>query len=201
MTKSSKTVFLIGLCAAVLGHPAARAEIRYPQAVQPPAAAKEPSSGQGPVAARKPLTEGLVIRSLDGKLVRQIPLTGASDRVPMWSPDGKSLAYVARLNGKLVLTVVDREGGTPRVFQEAVSSPGQSFKWSTDSKTIGFLDPDRHRFQLLDIASGKVRVVVEDSSGAIFGSWMWRPDGRSIVSVMASQGTVPGLRGARRRID
>ena len=34
----------------------------------------------------------LVIRSMDGAFVRDIPLVGESNHVPMWSPDGKAIA-------------------------------------------------------------------------------------------------------------
>jgi Tol biopolymer transport system component len=141
-----------------------------------------------------------VIRSLDGKSVRQIPLTGESNRFPIWSPDGKSLAFAVREKGRMVLAVVQRDGTTPRVFQDAVTSGGRSFLWSPNSESIGFLDPERHRFQLLNVASGTIRTIVEDS-GAQIGNWIWRPDGRSIAAVMTKPGSVPGLRGLRRRVD
>jgi dipeptidyl aminopeptidase/acylaminoacyl peptidase len=158
------------------------------------------SNGPAAVSHGQANTSGLVIRSLDGKFVRQIPLTGQSNWVPMWSPDGKSLAFAVVENERRVLAVVAREGNTPRVFQEAVSATGQSFKWSPDSQSIGFLDPQRRRLQLLNVATGKVRMVAEDSTANV-GSWIWRPDGRSIVAVKTNPGDVPGLRGLRRRVD
>ena len=132
--------------------------------------------------------------------MRSIPVIGDSNHVPMWSPDGKWLAFQVRENGELVLATVRSDGDAPRVFHDAVSATNQSFKWSPDSRSIGFLDPQRHQFRLLDIATGSVRTIVVDSI-AQFGSWIWRPDGRSIAAVLTNPGASPGLRFLRRRVD
>src|SRR4051812_17757037 len=51
----------------------------------------------------------LVIRSLDGESRREIPRTGESNNVPMWSPDGKSIAFQVRQNGRNVIAVVQSD--------------------------------------------------------------------------------------------
>jgi dipeptidyl aminopeptidase/acylaminoacyl peptidase len=142
----------------------------------------------------------LVIQSLDGTSMRSIPIVGDSNHVPMWSPDGKWLAFQVLEDGQLVLATVRSDGDAPHVFHDAASASNQSFKWSPDSRSIGFLDPQRHQFRLLAIATGSIRTIVVDSTAQI-GSWMWRPDGRSISAVMTTPGASPGLRFLRRRVD
>lgn len=142
----------------------------------------------------------LVIRSLDGAVVRYLPLVGESDQVPVWSPDGKSIAFQVREAGRNVIAVVQSSGNAPRLYPDAVSATGQSAHWSPDSRFIGFLDPGRHEFRLLNIEAGNIRTVSSDS-GAQLGNWIWRPDGRSIAAVMTTPGASPGLRFLRRRVD
>jgi Tol biopolymer transport system component len=155
----------------------------------------------GPSRSRAPAeTQRLVIRSLDGRVVRLLPLLGESNQVPVWSPDGESIAFQVRENGRNVIAVVRSDGNAPRVYHDAVSATGQSAHWSPDSRSIGFLDPGRHEFRLLTIATGSIRSVSADS-GAQVGVWRWRPDGRSIAAVMTAPGTSPGLRFLRRRVD
>jgi Tol biopolymer transport system component len=142
----------------------------------------------------------LVMQSLDGKFVLSIPIVGDSNHVPMWSPDGKWLAFQVLQKDQLELATVQSNGGAPHVFHDAVSASNQSFKWSPDSQSIGFLDPQRHQFRVLTIETGAVRTIVVDSKAQI-GSWVWRPDGRSIAAVMTTPGASPGLRFLRRRVD
>ena len=145
-------------------------------------------------------TQRLIISSLDGKSRRLIPLVGESNRVPMWSPDGKAILFQVRENGHNVIAVVQSNGNALRVFRDAESATAQSVRWSPDSRTIGFLDPSRRDFRVLDVASGNIRTVSTDSVAQV-GGWIWRPDGRSIAAVMTRPGASPGLRFLRRRID
>ncbi len=185
--------FFLGITAAGTS----RGMFRHPQRVPGPASfGKRPASA---IAAPGD-TQHLVIRSLDGTSVRQIPLVGESDHVPMWSPDGRTIAFQVRQKGRNLIAVVQRDGNAPRVFSDAESATNQSARWSPDSRFIGFLDPGRHEFRVLNVETGSVRTVTSDS-GAQVGVWMWRPDGRSIAAVMTQPGAVPGLRFLRRRVD
>ncbi|HJR34827.1 MAG TPA: hypothetical protein VJ817_07770 [Gemmatimonadales bacterium] len=141
-----------------------------------------------------------MIRSLDGKSVREIPHIGESNHVGMWSPDGKSIAFQVREDARNFIAVVQSDGKTVRVFREALSATGESVRWSPDSRSIGFLDPGRHEFRQLNIATGGIRTVASDSIAQV-GVWIWRPDGRSIAAVMTMPGASPGLRFLRRRVD
>src|SRR5690242_16896415 len=44
-------------------------------------------------------TERLVIRSFDGRIIRRLPAVRESERIPVWSPDGKSIVFQVRDSG------------------------------------------------------------------------------------------------------
>lgn len=75
-------------------------------------------------------------------------LTDMQAREPVFSPDGKMIAFVedkklGRGQGELGLWIIPAEGGTPYLLAEAgkASSP----IWSPDGRTIAFLDYNRDK--------------------------------------------------------
>jgi len=110
------------------------------------------------------------------------------------------IAFQVRQNGHNLIAVVQRDGNGARVFADALSATNQSARWSPNSRFIGFLDPGRREFRLLNIETGDIRTIASDSSAQV-GVWMWRRDGRSIAAVMTRPGTSPGLQFLRRRVD
>jgi len=63
-----------------------------------------------PGAQAQPDSQRLVISALDGTSQRVLPLIGESNRVPMWSPDGKSILFQVRESGRNVIAVVQSDG-------------------------------------------------------------------------------------------
>ena len=103
--------------------------------------------------------------------------TGAHEKYPAWSPDGKWIAYFSDESGEYKLVISQQDGkGTPKVF----SLNGAGFyaypKWSPDSKKIAYVDNSRSLF-VIDTESGAIKKISSDmlySPGVfrdIFGSW------------------------------
>ena len=100
---------------------------------------------------------------------------GAHDRSPIWSPDGKHVAWFSDEGGEYKLTVRDRRGreepkrydlGGARFYEDPV--------WSPDSKKILFNDKG-NRLAYIDLKSGKV-TDIHTSKGTLgrfrpFGVW------------------------------
>ena len=109
---------------------------------------------------------------------RNITLTpGAHEKFPVWSPDGKSIAYFSDASGEYTLHIKPQDGkGEPKVF----SLPGTGFyaypEWSPDSRKICFTDNGRNLW-LLDIASSVIKKIDADEIyfpgpfRALFGDW------------------------------
>ena len=67
--------------------------------------------------------------------------SGAADRQPQWSPDGKSIAWFSDASGEYQLMIAPQNGlGAPRAIR--LDKPSFYFtpRWSPDSKSIAFTD-------------------------------------------------------------
>jgi tricorn protease len=86
---------------------------------------------------------------------------GANDRSPVWSPDGKSIAWFTDETGEYELRIAPQEGrGTAREGGNGIKKiklTGAGFyerpKWSPDGKLLSYVD-NSHSFYVLDVATG-----------------------------------------------
>ncbi|MHB1192263.1 MAG: TolB family protein [Longimicrobiales bacterium] len=137
----------------------------------------------------------LEVRPVAGGSARQLPLIGQSDDVPLWSPDGNRIAFQVRDGNRTSLAVMNADGTKPRVFRETdvlANAWDGGVWWSPDSRSVGFLSPDRHRLSLLDVVAGTSRTILEDTA-SVFMAWRWRADGQAIhLASRRSPGFPPG---------
>jgi tricorn protease len=91
-----------------------------------------------------------------------LPLTrtsGAAERYPSWSPDGKQIAYWSDKSGEYELNVRPADGAGE---ERTLTSLGAGYRyapfWSPDSKRIAFLD-NAQVIRILDVASGALTVI------------------------------------------
>lgn len=109
--------------------------------------------------------------------------SGSAERSPVWSPDGKSVAWFSDRSGEYQLMVSGQDGlAEPR----AITLPGMSFPyapaWSPDSKRILFTDVHLQLW-VVDVASGKSRTFPGDQFMIPQRSMdpVWSPDSRYIA--------------------
>ncbi|MFZ2490946.1 MAG: PDZ domain-containing protein [Thermoanaerobaculia bacterium] len=108
--------------------------------------------------------------------------TGAHDRAPAWSPDGKSIAWFSDESGEYQLFIQAQDGKTP---PRKIALSGAGFYadplWSPDSARIAFTDNSRSLF-VLDVASGSVTKISSQPlySPGVFdeANHSWSPDSK-----------------------
>lgn len=81
----------------------------------------------------------------------------AADRRPLWSPDGKKIAWFSDKGGEgYALYLADQDGkNTPRKISIGESKLGWEPNWSPDGKFIAFAD-NKLKIMILEIATGKL---------------------------------------------
>ncbi|MFT6865886.1 MAG: tricorn protease [Cyclobacteriaceae bacterium] len=95
-----------------------------------------------------PATEGFVSN--------MTATSGAAERKPAWSPDGKTVAYWSDASGEYQLVLHDMTGETaPKTITNFINGFNYAIYWSPDSKKIAYVDQTM-AINCLDIASGSV---------------------------------------------
>jgi tricorn protease len=110
--------------------------------------------------------------------------TGAMERDPAWSPDGKHIAYFSDESGEYMLHLRDQTGMGEVKKVKLGDKPGFFFSptWSPDSKKIAYLDQQVNLWYL-DIATGK-SIRVDTNPIGVPNNVMtpsWSPDSKWIT--------------------
>jgi dipeptidyl aminopeptidase/acylaminoacyl peptidase len=100
---------------------------------------------------------------------RQLTTWVDFDTDPVWSPDGKSIAYLRSLTPEWDayeqphLAVIPVAGGEPTILSKALDRPITNPQWSKDGKSIlALIEDDRQRYVMsFDAVSGKYTKISE----------------------------------------
>nr|WP_214460500.1 S9 family peptidase [Flavihumibacter fluvii] len=110
-----------------------------------------------------------VMSAVVGSLPAQLTTWDGEDSHPVWSPDGKWIAYSQSsseeeftMYGQSLAAVVSSTGGTPRILSAAVDRPIRNLKWSKDGKQVVSLMEDDRQVQVVsfDPATGNMTKVI-----------------------------------------
>jgi Tol biopolymer transport system component/DNA-binding winged helix-turn-helix (wHTH) protein len=129
--------------------------------------------------------DGTLWRSkLDGSERLQLTFPPLRVLLPRWSPDGKQIAFNARLHDRpFNIYLISSEGGQPQRVLPSEQTQ-QDANWSPDGNSLVFgSDGDvrnKEPIQAIDLRSKRVSVL-PGSSG--FFSPRWSPDGRFIAAM------------------
>lgn len=109
--------------------------------------------------------------------------SGAAERAPAWSPDGKYISYFSDKSGEYTLVLQEQDGLTP---PREIVLPESTFyytpSWSPDSKKLLYSDANLNVW-VMDVASGTAKIVGNDP-------WMipqrtlhptWSPDSKHVA--------------------
>ncbi|WP_234734664.1 S9 family peptidase [Tellurirhabdus bombi] len=99
-------------------------------------------------------TDLWLIDTRRGATPRQLTTWAGRDYNPVWSPDGKRLAYLRSTSAdnfimydQPTLNVLAVDGGEPTILSKALDRPVRNPRWSTDGQSIAVLvDDDRQAY-------------------------------------------------------
>jgi tricorn protease len=106
----------------------------------------------------------------------------SAERSPVWSPDGKSVAYFSDLSGEYQLIIADQTG----IVSKTISIPDPSFffkpEWSSDNMHIAYTDTD-YNIWVTNVTSGTSKIADTDRFAHPNRSMnpVWSPDGKWIA--------------------
>jgi dipeptidyl aminopeptidase/acylaminoacyl peptidase len=139
----------------------------------------------------------LFLVPLAGGTPKKITTNPASDSTPLYSPDGRWIAYRAQFepgyeSDRFRLMLYDRKSGQIRNLTESLDRWVESFAWSPDSKTIYLTADDKGDLPIYRVAvdagaSGRTRAAaVKQLVGGTFDELSVAPDGGALVATQAS---------------
>jgi dipeptidyl aminopeptidase/acylaminoacyl peptidase len=98
---------------------------------------------------------------------KKITTNPAADNTPVYSPDGKWLAYLAQArpgyeSDRFRLTVLERATGKTTTLTENLDRWVTSMTWAPDSKHLFFVSEDRgrHPLQMVPVTGGGFRSII-----------------------------------------
>jgi tricorn protease len=111
--------------------------------------------------------------------------TGAHEKYPAWSPDGKNIAYFSDASGEYELHIKSQDGkGAAKNFKLDGAGFYAFLNWSPDGKKISFTDNSRSLY-IIDIATGNIQKIDSDAlyvPGVFRNSFGdWSPDSKWIA--------------------
>ncbi len=118
--------------------------------------------------------------------------SGAHDRDPAWSPDGKSVAWFSDASGEYQLMVSDRLGREePKAYDLGGGGFYHDARWSPDGKHILFRDKT-NRTAFVTLESGELTTVVRNSGslGVVPTQAAWSPDSQWIAFELKNERTL-----------
>jgi Tol biopolymer transport system component len=126
---------------------------------------------------------------LDGSQRLQLTSGPAAISLPVWSPDGTKLVYVATEMGKPYrMMLIPAQGGTPEELLPG--HDGVDFNWSPDGARIIFGHNPLFASKGIEVLDLKTRqtTVVPGSQGLF--SPRWSPDGRFLAALTTDSTTL-----------
>jgi tricorn protease len=118
--------------------------------------------------------------------------TGANERTPAWSPDGKAIAWFSDLHGENELVVGAQDGkGEPRYYPLGGAGFYFHLQWSPDGTKLSYTDNARGLYWI-ELESGKsTRIDAEPIYGVFESlSHAWSADSRWIVYTLMGRANI-----------
>jgi tricorn protease len=118
--------------------------------------------------------------------------SGAHDRFPAWSPDGRTIAFMSDQSGEDEVWLVPQDGSGPAT-QLTTGGSAQRYPpvWSSDSKKIVFGDKNG-RVYVVTVATKQMQMIVDAPNGQIT-DYEFSPKGNFVSYSMGGRNGVQSI--------
>ncbi len=117
---------------------------------------------------------------------KRITVGQGADRSPVYSPDGKWMAFRSQQRAgyesdRWRLMLLDRSTGLPKSVNDGQDRNVEDITWSSDSTRLFYVIEDRGRntLQTMPVSGGSARAVITGNSH--IGDVQFTPDGKSLI--------------------
>lgn len=129
------------------------------------AASLAPDGSRVVVTARGEVFDLPVGKGVTRNLTRS---SNSNDRGAVWSPDGKSIAWIGDSTGETEIYLYDVKIGSSKQLTKGSDTYIRGLQWAPDSKHIYYTDR-KNRFVEVDPSSGSKRTVMQNEMGEFYG--------------------------------
>jgi len=112
------------------------------------------------------------------------------DTNPVWSPDGKWVAWVSDQSGRDEVWLMDTEGKNAKKLSDS-DTEKLAMAWLPESKSLVYTASD-HKLYLVDIETGQGRVLASNEASNIFNPQV-APDGKWVAYSKNDRGLRSGV--------
>ena len=116
----------------------------------------------------------------DGSNPRRLTNDSANDVAPVWSPDGRRIAFMSSRDGNWEIYSMGSDGSNPRRLTSNSATDGIP-SWSPDSRQIAFESSRDGNFEVYAMGSDGNNPRRLTNNSAVDGFPVWSPDGRHIA--------------------
>jgi tricorn protease len=118
----------------------------------------------------------------EGYVLNMTASSGALDRNPAWSPDGKYIAYWSDASGENEIYIRETStGANPKKLTSFGKGFGFNLFWSPDSKKIAFIDYEQ-AIKVITVATSAITTIDKTSKKTFSSLWgfrlNWSPDSK-----------------------
>lgn len=130
------------------------------------------------------------VTSVDKAKLVQITNTSELEKLPVWSPNGEMIAFLAEVEqGRYVLRVVPASGGEPRTILDPCGL--WDYAWSPDGKKL--VAESNGVISVITFPEGKLRQILDFDREGLFRAWgfCWLPDGKRFAFISQKGSEAP----------
>jgi tricorn protease len=109
---------------------------------------------------------------------------GTREQHPVWSPDGRYIAYVSDATGEQEVHIIDQRGEDEPVQLTDNGNFKFGLKWSPDSRKLLYHTTSDHRLYLVNVEKKQVVEVVYNeiyNDHLKFPAYSWSPDSKWVA--------------------